>query len=180
MKAHKQELFLCQVKLRSLHQLLSSECPKFTETKCGIVGELLIPYHLEVARKSYATLMNDLIDCRRNNLQKARNQSSTTASKYITVTALKVVPNPTTAVTTTTTAVSKLATMPPQLFECLTATNLTQSWRLDHEGSDIRPGGPHSYDGYACDFHKNLQWFRFSGEGGKCSAHFSCKQHMSS
>ena len=51
--------------------------------------------------------------------------------------------------------------------ECLTATNFTQSWRLDHKGSDIRPGGPDANRiGWACEVRKDLQWFRFSGEGG--------------
>ena len=54
----------------------------------------------------------------------------------------------------------------PLPTECLTATNLTESWRLDHKGSDIRPGGPHSLSGWACDLHKDLKWFRFSGDGG--------------
>ncbi|XP_067952069.1 uncharacterized protein [Watersipora subatra] len=53
------------------------------------------------------------------------------------------------------------------LQACQTATNLTRSWRMDHNGSDIRPGfGPHANDGYACDFHENLKWFRFTGEAG--------------
>ena len=67
--------------------------------------------------------------------------------------------------------VDNISTKPTTLVqtipkECLTATNLTQSWRLDHKGSDIRPGGPHSYNNWACDLHKDLQWFRFSGDGG--------------
>ena len=61
------------------------------------------------------------------------------------------------------TAITAVQTVPK---ECLTATNLTQSWRLDHNGSHIRPDDPHSLLGYACDFYKELKWFRFSGNGG--------------
>ena len=67
----------------------------------------------------------------------------------------------TTSSKSATTQVSSL----PQ--ECLTATNFTQHWRTDHEGRDLRGGGPHSVSGYACDLHKGLGWFRFTGLAGK-------------
>lgn len=54
--------------------------------------------------------------------------------------------------------------LPPS--ECSAAINLTESWRLDHSGSRIKPDGPNSFNGYACDFRKDLQWFRFSGAAG--------------
>ena len=51
--------------------------------------------------------------------------------------------------------------------ECLNAVNLDEIWRADRIGSDWRPGGPHAnFWGFACDFHKDLQWFRFSGRAG--------------
>lgn len=63
--------------------------------------------------------------------------------------------------------------------QCRSATTLTDSWRLDRNGSNLRPGGPHSMDGHACDLHAGLQWFRFSGAGGKrlldsCPKPYSC------
>ena len=51
--------------------------------------------------------------------------------------------------------------------ECSSATNLTESWRMDHNSSHIRPGGPNSDHGFACDFRPSLQWFRFTGKAGK-------------
>lgn len=62
---------------------------------------------------------------------------------------------------------------------CSSAVNLDQSWRVDRNGSHIRPGGVRSFDGYACDQHKGLQWFRFSGKGGNrmlnvCPKWLSC------
>lgn len=50
--------------------------------------------------------------------------------------------------------------------ECLAAVSFTEKWRADKNGSDFRPGGPHSEDGYTCDLHKSSQWFRFSGAAG--------------
>ena len=51
--------------------------------------------------------------------------------------------------------------------ECSSATNLTESWRMDHNSSHIHPGGPNSDNGFACDFRPSLQWFRFTEEAGK-------------
>ena len=53
--------------------------------------------------------------------------------------------------------------------ECLTATNLTEAWRMDHNGSGIQPRGftISTYQGYACDLNPALNWFRFTGEAGK-------------
>lgn len=50
--------------------------------------------------------------------------------------------------------------------ECLTAEKRTESWRLDHNGGNIRPGGANSQDGYACDLHDSNRWFRFTGAAG--------------
>ena len=58
-------------------------------------------------------------------------------------------------------------TRPP---ECLAATNLSEYWRRDNNGTNIKPGGNHSRStGYACDLHKDLKWFRFTGDAGMFS-----------
>ena len=51
--------------------------------------------------------------------------------------------------------------------ECITATNLSEAWRTDYNGSDIKGGGLNTSRGYACDLRKNLGWFRFTGAAGK-------------
>lgn len=63
----------------------------------------------------------------------------------------------------------------PLPLECQTATNLTQSWRMEHNGGGIRGGGPNAYfntsgsnQGYACDLRRSLGWFRFAGPAGTC------------
>lgn len=64
--------------------------------------------------------------------------------------------------------------------ECTDAVDFNQSWRLDHNGSHIRPGGHKSYNGYACDFNtEHIEWFRFTGLAGsrildKCPPEYSC------
>ena len=177
-----QELYLYQVKLRSIHQLLPFECPGFTETKSDVSDGVSAKYQLEVARKSYETLLKNLLDCLNVESQKTSNRSSlTSSSKNLTSFMAKPMPNPTTVAPTATSTnrpSTKTTTVAPQPAECLTATNLTQSWRLDHNGSHVKPNGSHSSNGYACDFHIDLQWFRFSGDGGKRSAQFACECHL--
>ena len=64
--------------------------------------------------------------------------------------------------------------------ECKQAINYTEDWRNDHNGTDIKPGGPNSWRGYNCDIHTtNTQWFRFTGAAGNrmlnsCVKEFSC------
>lgn len=63
--------------------------------------------------------------------------------------------------------------------ECRNAINLTESWRSDHNASDIKP-----HNGtYNCDTSHMIDngrpWFRFSGQAGnvmsnKCPPNFSC------
>ncbi|XP_067944635.1 uncharacterized protein [Watersipora subatra] len=56
------------------------------------------------------------------------------------------------------------ATIP---VECRTAQNLSEYWRMEHHGGDIRPRlDPESEIGYACDLHESLEWFRFVGAAG--------------
>ena len=81
-------------------------------------------------------------------------------SKLMTTTKLTTVSNkkPTT---------KSIETVQPPPAECLSATNLTDSWRMDHDGKDLKGGGPNAQYGRACDFRKSLQWFRFTGAAGK-------------
>ena len=83
-----------------------------------------------------------------------------------------------TDMTTPTTTTIPITTRPSLPVECLNAINLTESWRLDHSGSDIRPIN----GGWNCDtslINSGRPWFRFSGNAGSkllnnCPAYFSC------
>ena len=66
-------------------------------------------------------------------------------------------------------------TMKAQPRMCRTAVNLTESWRLEHKGKNIRPINNLTY---ACDLNIK-QWFRFSEGAGsrmlnKCPPARSC------
>ena len=80
--------------------------------------------------------------------------------------------------TTTASAINEI--MNP-LEHCYNALNLTGSWRLDHNGSNLKPGGPDSHKSYACDFREDMRgkWFRIADDGGnqilnKCPLPNSC------
>jgi len=77
-------------------------------------------------------------------------------------TATATTPTATTTPITTTT----LPIEPLQPAECLTATNFTESWRMEHNGSNYEAGGANSLNGYACDLHQDTVWFRFTGAAG--------------
>ena len=98
------------------------------------------------------------------------NQLVKTTAKQVTSTIAKLttpVITKQTTFTATKKTTPKTTTVSTQPVECQLAVNYTQSWRRDHKGSDIRPGGLYSNGGYACDLHNNLtQWFRFSGDAG--------------
>ena len=55
----------------------------------------------------------------------------------------------------------------PAPSPCTSAHNLTESWRRDHDGMHLRGGGSNTIVGWACDFRKDLQWFRFTGSAGR-------------
>ena len=93
--------------------------------------------------------------------------TSTTKQTTSTTTTNRETPQPTTKQPATTAS------------PCQQAKNLTDSWRKDHSGSNIQPGGSHSSNGYACDTTDNTQWFRFTGAAGNelldsCPKPFSC------
>ena len=47
--------------------------------------------------------------------------------------------------------------------ECQTAINLTEYWRRDNNGGDIKPGGMYNCDPQVMT---PRQWFRFTGDAG--------------
>ena len=55
-----------------------------------------------------------------------------------------------------------------RLTPCRTAINLTDSWRMNHDGnSSIKGGGPRASSGRACDIRSDLKWFRFTEDAGE-------------
>jgi len=37
---------------------------------------------------------------------------------------------------------------------------------MEHKGGNYKAGGANSLNGYACDFHQDTVWFRFTGAAG--------------
>ena len=108
--------------------------------------------------------------------------SSTTLTDMTTptTTTIPTTTTTTTIPTTTTTTTIPTTTTPPSLpVECLNAINLTESWRLDHSGSDIRPiNGIHNCDTRDM-INSGRPWFRFLASAGSkllnsCPAWDSC------
>ncbi|XP_067951364.1 pancreatic secretory granule membrane major glycoprotein GP2-like [Watersipora subatra] len=52
------------------------------------------------------------------------------------------------------------------LEACENATILADSWRLEHQGKDLKGGGLNSNYRRACDLRESLGWFRFADEAG--------------
>ena len=87
----------------------------------------------------------------------------------------------TTKLTNVTTSLSTAATTtqttPPNstdriLYECIVARNVTEGWRTDVIGSNVKPTGAYTIDNYNCDFHGHLAWFRFVEAAGNVK--FTC------
>ena len=70
--------------------------------------------------------------------------------------------------------------------ECINAQNFTHPARSDAEGHNYKVSAytGHNYLGYSCDFHKDIDWFRFTGQAGRkmlniCPQPYSCGTSIS-
>ena len=139
------EAYMWKAKVEIVFSLLAKECPSYASyAKDAIVeGKKSI---VGIQKKLYHQAMAKLFECRDAlKLAAVIKRLNTTAS------------TPTSS--TTVTAMPK---------ECYTAINLTELWRQDHKGANIKPGGLHSFKGYACDLNAdNSRWFRFSAAAGR-------------
>lgn len=81
--------------------------------------------------------------------------------------------------TTTVQSITSAATSTPVPMQCVNALNLTESWRLDHKSSNIKPING-AYNSDARDMvESGRPWFRFTGSAGthildKCVPKSSC------
>ena len=93
------------------------------------------------------------------------NSTVATTTTYINTTSNTF---PTMSTTITTKSMTLVRATSSHPIQCQTAVNFTESWRLLHNGEDVRGGGAHSSSsGYACDIHEDTTWFRFTGAAGK-------------
>lgn len=131
-----QEYSIYSLRVNALHRLLSTECPELARSKRDLQDDL----RLEVEKLIYSRLLAKLEECRN---KKATTKPPTTPSEL-----------------------GEMTTAYPS--ECIAAINFTEPQRLDHNGSDLRlsSNGAHNYLGYACDIHRDMTWFRFTGDAG--------------
>ena len=170
-----------------LHEkLITEECPDPEQQryKRSVLETSSDGIQLEAYKELYTHLVDLLIICR-----KAKQETSPTTTKTTITTPTSTAPATIMTATTTkpmvmtttpsTTTIPTTATSTPLPVECVNAINLTESWRLDHDGSHIRPIN----GGYNCDardmINSGRPWFRFSGSGGtklldSCPPAFSC------
>lgn len=201
------ELRAYMERVRIIYNLLDEECPDWetlTRQKRSVIGSL---DHLDVEKRLYNKLMDELIRCRARNkpttaltttkqalksqssTNQIRTKSPTTAQEFTTL--ISRLGSPATTLKTEKTAGNKPKLDPPSTtpskhlkpLECENAMNLTGSWRLERKGKDLRGGGPHSdRRGYSCDLFIT-DWFRFSDDGGThmlntCPMVYSCGTYI--
>ena len=104
-----------------------------------------------------------------------KNKTWITIKDNAPTTIKQTTPTTTNQIYLTTNSTSAIPQIPK---ECQQAVNYTESWRTDYDGSNIKPRGPHSWGGYACDLHISDQhWFRFAGAAGNRMLDFCVKEY---
>ncbi|XP_067931356.1 oncoprotein-induced transcript 3 protein-like isoform X2 [Watersipora subatra] len=127
-------------------------------------------------------ILNVVKDC----LEDDDTPGPTTTSKYTTTSSTTQKHTTTSSTTqkhtTTSSTTQKHTTTHPVGGPCTSfaTVNLTEDWRLDNKGSDIKPiNGDYNCDAPLFD---NVQWFRITGAAGNrirnsCSPPYSCGSH---
>ena len=136
-------------------QLLAEGCPdlRLDKAKRSLLSTSKTRVHLEMQTKLYEHLLDLIISCR-------DSRASNTISSAL-------IPS----------------TTSPILSECPTAKNLSEPWRLDHNGSDIKPINGY-YNGDVVRMMKEGRpWFRFTAAAGnkmldRCVPKYSCGTAM--
>ena len=160
------ELERYKERVKLLHTVLLNECKQGNTSRMRreIISSSLNMAREEMEKLLYERMLRMLIDCRKQKLSTKLTQKTT----QITSTKLT---KKTTQLTSTTTEL-------PLLAQCILAINFTESWRLDHKGSKIRPDGTYNCDTRQLSSRKGT-WFRFSASGGthlleSCPPDYSC------
>ena len=148
--AHR-ELEQMKIRVDMVHdRLISEDCPEPDVQKTQrrhVHSTAAVDFEIETQLYRYLTHL--LIQCRNNKVDFS-----------------------TTPVISTTEPTPTSTTGSPLPTECLTAINLTESWRLDHSGSYIRPiNGNYNTDPRDM-VTAGRPWFRFIGNAGNKLADF--------
>ena len=149
---------ILKYQIKTVYEMLSQSCLSYSRIEEETLGKGRL-VELEDYKNLYIELLKELRKCKKSSLSKQTTMDITT--------------DPETPTTTT-------VPLPLVPKECLQARNFTEFWRRDEAGSNYKPGGLYSSNGYNCDLYMNPPtWFRFTGKGGnrmldRCPAKYSC------
>lgn len=168
-----EELQIYRTRNLALHRILARDCQQTANANRRQLGDQdNVMANLEVAKGAHSILLSRLIECR-----KAQGEQSTALMPPATQSTASTI----TSAQTTQSTSSTTTSAPSKPIECLSTTSYTESWRMDHNGSNIVPvSPPFLYNGYACDLQMTItDWFRFAGEAGTrmlntCPKYQSC------
>ena len=136
-------------------QILEEKCPN-PDVKAAKRNVLQITddgAHLEMMSKLFQQLRGILVRCRNNRLEKTTTSPATRSTGKSTKDSIQ------------------------RPLQCEKAINLTESWRQDHRGSQIFPGGKNN--DFSMMVRQGRPWFRFTEGAGdvmldRCVAWGSC------
>ena len=136
-------------------QLLAEGCPdlRLDEAKRSLLSTSKTRVHLQMQTKLYEHLLDLIISCRDS------RASNTSLSALIP------------------------STTSPIPSECLTAQNLSEPWRVDHNSSDIKPINGYYNGDVVRMIKEGRPWFRFTAAAGnrmldRCVPKYSCGTAM--
>ena len=161
---------ILKYQIKTVNKMLNQSCLSYSRIEEETLEESHV-VQLKYYKNLYIKLLTELRKCKKSSI-----------SKKTTMNVMKSTPPKNTLAITKskTTTPASTPTIPSIPKECLQARNLTEFWRRDEAGSNYKPGGLYSSNGYNCDLHINLPaWFRFTGKGGnrmldRCPAKYSC------
>ena len=120
-----QELFIYKEQIRTMYQLLAEKCPEVIRSKRDDFNNQLLSSELMVQKLHYTAFLKKLNDC-----MKSKQMQTTSVKSTSTLSTTTNLPTTTELETTT-----QVPTDP-----CLSATNITDSRRMDQHGKDLGGG----------------------------------------
>ena len=169
------ELRQYRMRVHVLHRVLIKDCEKgMTRNRREVLSAKT---ELEMEKLLYRRMLTTLSECRRRKRATTSRPATTavtttptstvkvsTQSTQKATTTINTTPKSTKSTGTPTTTRTPMTTSIPS--ECFSAINLTESWRRDYKGSDLRPVN----GSMNCDTKQMIEqgrpWFRFSGAAG--------------
>lgn len=158
-----------------LHDKLISEgCddPEVEKTKRSLLQTSADSLKLEVKKELYEKLINMLVECRHTKLKISTAKIQPGSSEKLPLTTASTLTAPDSDNSTVVNPIT-------QPDECLSAINLTEPWRRDHNGSNMQP----TNGVWNCDTKYMITtgrpWFRFAKAAGSHLSHECVPRYQS-